>query len=103
MKIRTTLGVLWHRCVRTALRAADESQSCRIPTPRGHRRWVVLVGAGLITSMAGAIDAYAQTFTYTDYTAAISLDVPSAEFYFHFGAGDGTTCSVSLSYYLTWA
>jgi hypothetical protein len=49
------------------------------------------------------ISVYEYTFASGDFQAAISLDVPSAEFYFGFFSAVGTTCTVSLSYYLTWA
>lgn len=49
------------------------------------------------------IAAYTYTFAYGDYKSAVSIDVPSETFYFEFDAATGTNCTVSLSYYLTWA
>jgi hypothetical protein len=49
------------------------------------------------------IAAYTYTFAYGDYKSAVSVDVPSEEFYFEFDAATGTNCTVALSYYLTWA
>ncbi len=47
--------------------------------------------------------AYTHTFTSADYYSAMSIDVPSEVFHFRFDAATGTTCSIFLSYYLTWA
>jgi len=47
--------------------------------------------------------AYNHTFNSTDASSVVSIDVPSETFYFVFNSNIGTTCTVSLSYYLTWA
>jgi hypothetical protein len=50
-----------------------------------------------------SLSAYTCTFNYTNTSTAVSIDVPSEEFFFWFAAVADTTCKVYLSYYLTWA
>jgi len=49
------------------------------------------------------IPAYTHIFNSTDVRSALTIDVPSDEFYFGFDAAAGTSCIVSLAFYLTWA
>jgi hypothetical protein len=49
------------------------------------------------------IPAYTQIFNSTYVRTAVTVDVPSDEFYFGFDAAAGTSCIVSLAFYMTWA
>ena len=49
------------------------------------------------------IPAYTYTFTDANFLTAVSIDVPSEELQFKFAAASGTSCMVSMGFYLTWA
>ncbi len=50
-----------------------------------------------------AVTAYTATVTSSANTADISISVPSDTFYFTVPYDAASTCSISLSFYLTWA